>query len=349
MANYIDMSAHFVSQTARVGYYFGLARLLDNQATRLGVKPKKYTPKRPEPTQRDLFTALGQLMLEDAAHVRDGLYPPMADDGEQIARHVSRARRMFDDLPEALARRQASNSTTAKTVPTAQDLPAYFTQDFHFQTGGYLTDDSAKLYDMQVETLFMGSAGLMRRACLAPIHDALKGRDQRHCALLDVACGTGRFLRQARMAFPALRLTGLDLSDAYLGEAERHMGSLRSARWLSANAEAMPLSDQSQDIVTTIYLFHELPPEVRRTVAREMARVLKPGGTLVFMDSLQMGDRPAWDGMLEAFPVRFHEPYFRQYAIDKLADVFSQAGLPLDPTGSALPFISKRLVFRKPV
>ena len=55
---------------------------------------------------------------------------------------------------------------------------------------------------------------------------------------------------------------------------------------------AIPLPDASQDIVTTVFLFHELPPEVRRRVAAEMARVLKPGGLLVFIDSLQMGDRP---------------------------------------------------------
>jgi ubiquinone/menaquinone biosynthesis C-methylase UbiE len=349
MPNYFDMAAHVAGQTARVGWYYGLARLLEVRADRLGIKPQPYKPQRPQPKQADLFRALGDLMLDDAARVRDGVYPPMPEDGERLARHFSRVRLMFDDLPQALERRQTRNASTVKTVEAARDLPDYFTQDFHFQTGGYLTEDSAKLYDMQVETLFMGSAGLMRRTCLAPVHDALKGKDQRDRSLLDVACGTGRFLRQARLAFPGLKLTGLDLSASYLREAERHMGTLRPARLLEANAEAIPLPDASQDIVTNIYLFHELPPEVRRTVAREMARVLKPGGTLVFMDSLQFGDQPDWDGMLEAFPVRFHEPYFRHYAIDKLDDIFTGVGLEPVPEGRALPFISKRLVYRKPL
>ena len=42
--------------------------------------------------------------------------------------------------------------------------------------------------------------------------------------LLDVACGTGRFLRQVRLAYPAMRLQGLDLSRAYLEEARHHLG-----------------------------------------------------------------------------------------------------------------------------
>jgi ubiquinone/menaquinone biosynthesis C-methylase UbiE len=30
------------------------------------------------------------------------------------------------------------------------------------------------------------------------------------------------------------------------------------------NAESIPLPDESQDAVTSIFMFHELPPRVRR-------------------------------------------------------------------------------------
>ena len=30
------------------------------------------------------------------------------------------------------------------------------------------------------------------------------------------------------------------------------------------NAESLPVPDESQDAVTSIFLFHELPPKVRR-------------------------------------------------------------------------------------
>jgi len=39
-------------------------------------------------------------------------------------------------------------------------------------------------------------------------------------------------------------------------------------------------------VVLCVYLFHELPPAVRRAAAAEMARVLKPGGLLVLTDSV---------------------------------------------------------------
>ena len=173
----------------------------------------------------------------------------------------------------------------------------------------------------------------------------MRGRDQRRVSLLDVGCGTGRFLRDARITWPAMQLTGLDLSASYIDEARSHLGNLRSVRWLVANAEAIPLPDASQDIVATIFLFHELPPDVRRRVAGEMARVLKPGGRLVFIDSLQMGDRPDWDGLLEGFPQRFYEPYYRGYSVDDLVGMFAAAGLTRLTTSTA--FLAKVMVLER--
>jgi ubiquinone/menaquinone biosynthesis C-methylase UbiE len=185
----------------------------------------------------------------------------------------------------------------------------------------------------------------MRRTALRPVAQHIAGRDQRRMSLLDVACGTGRLLRQIRLAWPALGLTGLDLSQAYLDEARRHMGDLRPAHLAAGNAEAIPLPDSSQDVVAVTFLYHELPGDVRRRVTAEIARVLQPGGILVFLDSMQIGDRPGWDGLLEAFPFRFHEPYFRGYAIDDLDRMFADAGLAAEH--QSLAFLSKLMARRK--
>ena len=340
----IAMAAQLSSTALRFGWYFGVSRLMARQAARLGVGPS-YKPTRAVPSQRELLAEIGRLAVQDAEAVRAGLYPPPQDDAGSAFDHLARLRAMLADLPVTLARRDAADAASVRDLPDAEGLPDYFTQDFHFQTGGYLSRESARLYDVQVETLFLGSANLMRRAALRPIAEFLRGRDQRQLQLLDVACGTGRLLRQIRLAFPALRLTGLDLSAAYLDEAREHLRPLRGATWTTGNGENMPLPDGSQDIVTCVFLFHELPPVVRRRVAAEMARVLKPGGLLVFIDSLQMGDRDGWDGLLEGFPVRFHEPYFRHYAIDDLDRVFSDVGLTAQTTSTA--FLAKVMVRRK--
>jgi ubiquinone/menaquinone biosynthesis C-methylase UbiE len=112
-----------------------------------------------------------------------------------------------------------------------------------------------------------------------------------------------------------------------------------------ANAEALPLADASQDAVTSIFTFHELPPPVRRSVFREFARVLKRGGRLVVLDSLQTGDEPGYDGMLELFPQNYHEPYYASYLKEDFAGLARASGLRHVRDTNA--FVSKVMVFDK--
>ena len=345
MSDPVGMAAQLAGQSLRMGWYLALNRIVDRRTEALRGKVDVVRPERPVPSVRELLADQMQLLLADAMAVRDGLYPPTDDEGGAPLRHLSRVRRMLQDLPGAVERRRSGDATSATLEAGAADVPAYYAQDFHFQTGGYLGEGSAKLYDIQVETLFMGSAGPMRRVGLRPIAEFMRGRDQRRTTLVDIACGTGRFLLQVRLAYPAMRLKGVDLSRSYLDEARRHFGPLRPPELIVGAAEQLSLASESADIVTSVFLFHELPPDVRREAAREMARVLKPGGLLVFIDSLQMGDKPGWDGLLETFPQRFHEPYYRNYAIENLDELFSSVGLVQQETATA--FLSKLMVRRK--
>eukprot|EP00967_Tisochrysis_lutea_P003580 scaffold4236_cov21-Tisochrysis_lutea.AAC.1 len=53
--------------------------------------------------------------------------------------------------------------------------------------------------------------------------------------------------------------------------------------------------------VVSVYMFHELPEDVRDLAAKEMYRVLKPNGLAVFCDSVQLGDRPEWNHSMANF------------------------------------------------
>jgi ubiquinone/menaquinone biosynthesis C-methylase UbiE len=345
MTSSFEAYAHLAGKTARTGWYAAISEIMSRRVRALSKGQPRFKPTRPTPGEGALFRAALALQKRDAENVRRGVYPPMQDEDSVIG-HFEALRRMFADLPAANERRLAGRAEEAAAMPEAEGLPDYYARNFHYQTDGYLSEESARLYDIQVDTLFIGTSGAMRRQALPPIAAYVRGKDQRQLSMLDVACGTGRFLGQAAQAFPAMPMTGVDLSAAYVEAAREHLAGRRNIRVVEGNAEALPLPDASQDIVTSIYLYHELPGEVRRKVTAEILRVLKPGGLYVLVDSLQWGDEPGYDGLLEAFPMRFHEPFYEHYLGDDLATLFASCGF--ENVETSLAFLSKVVVGRKP-
>jgi ubiquinone/menaquinone biosynthesis C-methylase UbiE len=185
----------------------------------------------------------------------------------------------------------------------------------------------------------------MRRIALGLLARALRGKDQRKQLLLDVACGNGRFLAQIMDAFPRINASGLDLSPAYVEAARARLAAWPQVAITAGNAEAIPAEDGAYDAATCVYLFHELPPRVRRAVVQELGRVVKPGGVLAFADSIQTSDSPHLDRMLEFFPVGFHEPYFTSYQSEDLPALFAEAGFVVEET--RLAFLTKAILFRR--
>jgi ubiquinone/menaquinone biosynthesis C-methylase UbiE len=348
MSSLLDRVRYTVTQGTRIAWYMGhyrAARKFYAEAT--DADDPVPQPTGPVPGRNRMMRDLANLFRRDLQNVERGIYPEPMNDDIGPRRMLAQSRKFFADLPETTQRRRNGNAREVLTEETQRTLPGYFLQNFHFQSGGYLTEGSAEIYDMQVEVLFSGAAGAMRRQALVPVHDHVIGRRQNELHLLDVACGTGRFLGSVKSAFPRLNVLGIDLSHAYSMASNQHLASRRSAHVATANAEQLPLRDASRDIATCIYLFHELPPKVRRIVAGELARVLKPGGRLVLVDSLQFGDAPDYDGLLELFPARFHEPFYSTYVEEDLVGMFENRGLAF--VSSDVAFMSKILTFDKPL
>ncbi|WP_448189382.1 class I SAM-dependent methyltransferase [Azospirillum sp. sgz301742] len=339
--------AYAAAQAARVAWFFGqyaLAARISGPNIPRAERPKDIRT----PDTRGILAELRALMERDLANIEAGRYRMPHDLILSPARVVADATAFFRDLPEVQRRRRGRVGTEVRTNPPpgSEALPAYYRQNFHFQTDGYLSEHSARLYDHQVEVLFGGGADAMRRQALVPIFEHLKGRSVAGSRLLDVAAGTGRFLTFVKDNWPRLDTTALDLSHAYLTEARRSLAPwARTTRVVQAAAEALPLPDASQDVVTCIYLFHELPRKIRAQVAAEWARVLKPDGIVVFMDSLQRGDNPVMDGLIELFPLAFHEPFYADYARQDLGAMFADAGLTV--RSSTPVFMSKMVVLEK--
>jgi len=299
------------------------------------------------PDRKSLYADMALLLKQDLANVEAGFYPMPADHDGSLLTLLHRSRLFFDDLPAIHRRRENGSHNDVVTEETRGKRPRYYLQNFHFQTGGWMTDDSASRYDTQVEVLFNGTANATRRQTLPQLREIFAGRDQRKLSVLDIGCGTGRFLDSLKQVWPRLPVFGVDMSEPYVKYAKRHLKRWSRINLAVGNAECLPASDESQDAVTSIFVFHELPPKVRRIVFRECARVLKPGGRLVLVDSLQHGDQPNYEGLLELFPQNYHEPYYRSYTKEDFRALAAVCGLTHIRDVKA--FVSKVMVFDKPV
>ncbi|HEV3395355.1 MAG TPA: class I SAM-dependent methyltransferase [Xanthobacteraceae bacterium] len=342
--------AYGASQLPRVAWYVGhnaIMRRLSGLARSSGTSTRpRATTDAPVPGRRRLYADMATLFQQDLANVEAGIYPLPADHDGSLPALINRSRLFFADLPEIYRRRESGEHQQVLSEEMRGRRPRYYLQNFHYQTGGWMTRESALRYDTQVEVLLHGTANATRRQALPPLHEVFAGRDQRRLRLVDLGCGTGRFLDSAKQVWPRLPCLGIDLSEAYLAEAKRH---LRRWGWIDcvvANGEALPLADASQDAATVVFMFHELPPKVRRIVFAELARVLKRGGRLVVLDSLQIGDEPDYDGTLELFPQNYHEPYYAGYLKEDFPAMAAACGLTHVRDVNA--FVSKVMVFDKP-
>jgi ubiquinone/menaquinone biosynthesis C-methylase UbiE len=345
MPNALDKLSFNALQTARIGWYFGQKLL----AARMGRPVQLPAPLRgrPMPDRRRILADLRSLIEQDWRNIEAGLYAYPADRLGNPFEEIRRAVDFFADLSAVEERRHGGREERRLETPSASRYPRYYLQKFHFQSDGYLSEASAERYDHQVEVLFGGGAAAMRRQALVPLKAALAGRpiSGRDAArLLDVGCGTGRILREVKANYPRLRLTGIDLSPHYLAVARRELAAWSRVRFVEGAAEAMPFAEAEFDVVTCIYLFHELPPRIRRAAAAEISRVLKPGGTLIFVDSLQLGDEPDYDALLQLFPLAFHEPYYASYLREDLDTLWHPDFSPIERFPA---YFSKVLSYRR--
>ncbi|MCH9686261.1 MAG: class I SAM-dependent methyltransferase [Deltaproteobacteria bacterium] len=295
--------------------------------------------------QRALLESFEQLLARDQDNAAAGIYPWSLLFQIPFGTYAKALPRLARDIPNVVRRMSRDDW---KDLPGDVDLdayPPYYRRTFHWQSDGYLSRRSAELYDVGVELLFGGTADVMRRQVLPPIvrHARRCGRPLR---VLEVACGTGRMGAQLRRALPRAHYTGIDLSPYYIEVAGERLGDSPQVELHQVNAEELPFADASFDAVFSVYLFHELPRNARRRVWAQMRRVLRPGGCLVIEDSLQPKDAGSLGVFLDRFPDDMHEPFYRDYLRDDLAEGLAEMGLQIEATERA--FLSKVVTAHRP-
>lgn len=148
-------------------------------------------------------------------------------------------------------------------------------------------DEIAPVYDRLNTIMTAGSDGRWRRAAVTAT-GAGSGD-----AVLDVACGTGKLAAElADRVGPFGRVVGVDLAPTMVAlAADRHRDVVQ-LDFRIANALDLPFADGEFDAATIAFGLRNLADF--EAGFREMARVVRPGGSVVCLE-LSV-PRPAWWG-----------------------------------------------------
>jgi ubiquinone/menaquinone biosynthesis C-methylase UbiE len=105
-------------------------------------------------------------------------------------------------------------------------------------------------------------------------------------SVLDIGCGTGSLAIAAKQRVGSGgTVQGIDASPEMITRARRkaRKGGV-DVSFTNGVVEALPFPDGHFDAVLSTLMLHHLPREPRRQCAREMRRVLKPGGCVLVVD-----------------------------------------------------------------
>ncbi|OKI56369.1 class I SAM-dependent methyltransferase [Micromonospora sp. CB01531] len=207
------------------------------------------------------------------------------------------------------------------------DLPDWYTDyDIHIQPGSFFSDDmSAYVYEFGARIVMLRDNDgykfhkLFTETALPELPAATR--------VVDIGCGFGKSTRPLVGRYPTAQVIGIDLAapGLRLAHAEAEAAGL-AVDYRQADGRATGFEAGSCDVVTGTMVLHEMPADAIRETIEEAARLLKPGGSLRFLEFMLTGD-PLRDATIYEHAERNNEPFFRALFGSDLIAVCTEAGL----------------------
>lgn len=160
-----------------------------------------------------------------------------------------------------------SSSESKPVLPSAQEKPIYVNQMFA---------RIAPTYDRMNRIMTFGRDQGWRRQLLELCDLPPRGR------LLDVGTGTGDIAYMARQHWPGIAAVGSDFTYEMMA-AGVGKGSETNLPFVQADTFRLPFPDQTFDAVVSGFLLRNVVDRV--AAFREQARVTKPGGRVVCLET----------------------------------------------------------------
>lgn len=102
--------------------------------------------------------------------------------------------------------------------------------------------------------------------------------------VIEIGCGTGNLTVRAKKACPGADIVGTDPDPRALRRAERKAKGMTGIGFTRAYAQELPFDDGEFDRALSSMMLHHLDEATKMAAARELFRVLRPGGRLDVVD-----------------------------------------------------------------
>lgn len=152
---------------------------------------------------------------------------------------------------------------------------------------------------------------------IARYDDALKEHADPGGTVLDFGCGTGEIARG--LAASGWRVTAVDASAGMIEQAEK-ADTQTEVKWIGLDhADTLPFEDASFDAVISSSVFEYLADPTAQ--AREIVRILKPGGWFVL--TVPDPRHPERDREARRMPLARSTPIWRLICLTRWRDEFT--------------------------
>jgi SAM-dependent methyltransferase len=212
--------------------------------------------------------------------------------------------------------------------PALKLPPWYVENDIHLVPGGYWGDELVgAVYQRALAVYSTNWRSGRNPGFLQAFAASAPKRDYRR--ILDVGCAMGNTTFALRRVYPeAEEVIGIDLSAAAL-------------KWAHASGEEQGLAitfsqrysgdtgypDESFDLIAGHFILHEQPPDSVDATVREIFRLLRPGGHMMFLEPPPYRAVPPQVAFLEDFDTRGNgEPFWGPFLSRDFPAVLRAAG-----------------------
>ena len=125
--------------------------------------------------------------------------------------------------------------------------------------------------------------------------------------VLEIGCGTGSLIIQAKRMFPGADFMGIDPDPNALAIASRKAQKNNlPLQFDQGYSEDLPYPNASFDRVLSAFMLHHLQPDAKQLAIQEAYRVLKPGGSLHIADFEETHEHGHGGGIHDLLLRRMH-------------------------------------------